>query len=85
MIPRTFGRQCTQGAFEWLDSNGLVHTCASSDVRGWDGWARWGVGWQKWTVASSTSRAAMSLGEQGRREGEGEEEGLDFCTRQIEI
>lgn len=44
------------------------------------------VGWQKWTVASSTSRAAMSLGEQGRRrEEEGEEEGLDFCTRQIEI
>lgn len=43
------------------------------------------MGWQKWTVASSTSRAAMSLGEQGRREGEGEEEGLDFCTRQIEI
>lgn len=30
-----------------------------------------GEGWQKWTVASSTSRAAMSLGEQGRGERKG--------------
>lgn len=28
-----------------------------------------GGGWQKWTVASSTTRAAMSLGEEGGGEG----------------
>lgn len=76
MILRTFGRQCTQGAFEWLDSNGLVHTCASSDVRRWGGWG----GWQKWTVASSTTRAAMSLGEEGGRGREGERARLLYTS-----
>ena len=75
-----------QGAFEWLDSNGLVHTCASGMYVG-DGVVR---GRRIAEMDRCLEHESLLCHEEVEVE-EVEEaaaagtEGLDFCTRQIEI
>lgn len=73
------------GAFEWLDSNGLVHTRVHPRMYVGGGAARG----RRMAEMDRCLEHESLLCHWGRREeggGSGEgEEGLDFCTRQIEI